>query len=626
MPFKGQHTLDLLKHGPAELRRAAENSGNLGIGEKLALCRALVISGEFKAIRRVLEPVATDNLEVADRIAAISFLAMSFRRDDPPKAMALMASVESMVARCADPLARANWSLIAGLLDMDSGKALAAESRYHEALRDFRSIDEILGVSWVCNTLGNLLFQIGHVDDAKAFIRKSLEIKEKHGDSRGRAISHGSLGRCEYAQGHLEAASREYHADLELSRQIGDTAGEAQMLCSLGEIALEKNNYAEAERLFEEAARAHVAPINLAHAHAGMAMAALERGDLNSAQASADKSRGLHGADSPWVAGYLATVDAMVLHSFGDTAGGIRLIRQTLDRLTAPTDVFTRIKLLYRLRDLLELAGQDAEAVRVMSEVLDKLCLCGADAEVGDLRRWMQRKDNAGTIKLALSRSFPPFLVDDIIGGNLLSPGQRKEHSRRQDLTVLFTDIRDFTVISQSMAPDELLDMLSDWFRETTKIVQAHGGLVDKFVGDAMMALFGVPDGAPDAAVRACRAALDIQQANRMRNLRREALENGVRFRVGVGIARGDAVVGFLGSHLRLSFTAIGTTVNLASRLEGATKEVPDAHILVNDAVALDPLVAADIAMAPVPPVDLKGIGPTPVWSVLGKNARKPSS
>ncbi|MFM7538522.1 MAG: adenylate/guanylate cyclase domain-containing protein, partial [Planctomycetota bacterium] len=117
-----------------------------------------------------------------------------------------------------------------------------------------------------------------------------------------------------------------------------------------------------------------------------------------------------------------------------------------------------------------------------------------------------------------------------------------------------------------------------------------------------------------------------IQQANRMRNLRREALENGVRFRVGVGIARGDAVVGFLGSHLRLSFTAIGTTVNLASRLEGATKEVPDAHILVNDAVALDPLVAADIAMAPVPPVDLKGIGPTPVWSVLGKNARKPSS
>ncbi|MFM7110676.1 MAG: hypothetical protein ACKO26_05990, partial [Planctomycetota bacterium] len=77
-----------------------------------------------------------------------------------------------------------------------------------------------------------------------------LEIKQMLGDSRGRAISHGSLGRCEYAQGHLEAASREYHADLELSRQIGDTAGEAQMLCSLGEIALEKNNYAEAERLF----------------------------------------------------------------------------------------------------------------------------------------------------------------------------------------------------------------------------------------------------------------------------------------------------------------------------------------------------------------------------------------
>ncbi|MFM7112445.1 MAG: hypothetical protein ACKO26_15000, partial [Planctomycetota bacterium] len=83
MPFKGQHALDLLKHGPAELRRSVENSGKLGIGEKLALCTALVISGEFNAIRQVLEPVATDNLEVADRIAVISYLAMSFRRDDP---------------------------------------------------------------------------------------------------------------------------------------------------------------------------------------------------------------------------------------------------------------------------------------------------------------------------------------------------------------------------------------------------------------------------------------------------------------------------------------------------------------------------------------------------------------
>lgn len=626
MPFQGQYALDLLKPGLGDLRRAVENSGNLGIGERLQLCRALIISGELNAIKQVLEPVAPDTLEAANRVAVVAYLALSLRRDNPGRASQLASSVEALVAACPDPLVRADWHLIAGLLDMDSGKALAAESRYHDALRDYRGAGEILGVSWACNALGNLLLQIGHVDDAKAFIRKSLGIKEQLGDIRGRAISHGSLGRCEYAQGNLEAAGREYHADLELSRQIGDTAGEAQMLCSLGEIALERNSYAEAERLFEEAAAANRTPINLAHAHAGMAMAALERGDLVSAQASADESRALQGSNSPWVAAYLTTVDAMILHSFGDTATGIRLIRQTLDTLTAPTDVFTRIKLLYRLRDLLELDGQDAEAVRVMSEALDKLCLCGADAEVGDLRRWMQRKDNSGTLKLALSRSFPPFLVDDIIEGNLLSPGQRKEHSRRQDLTVLFTDIRDFTVISQSMAPDDLLDMLSDWFRETTKIVQSHGGIVDKFVGDAMMALFGVPEAAPDAALRACRAALDIQQANRMRNLRREALENGVQFRVGVGIARGDAVVGFLGSHLRLSFTAIGTTVNLASRLEGATKEIPDAHILVNQSVALDPLACADIEMKPLPPVDLKGLGSTPVWSVVGEKKNPVSS
>ena len=127
--------------------------------------------------------------------------------------------------------------------------------------------------------------------------------------------------------------------------------------------------------------------------------------------------------------------------------------------------------------DLLELDGQDIEAVHVMSEALDKLCLCGAEAEVGDLRRWMSQKDNSGMLKLALSRCFPPFLVDDIVRGDMLSPLERKRHSRRQDITVLFTDIRDFTVISQTMAPDELLAMLSDWFPATTgEIIHVDGG------------------------------------------------------------------------------------------------------------------------------------------------------
>ena len=588
--------------------------------ETIALARSLSLLGSMDSVRNLLRPLRSDpdRLNTDEKISSAAFLALAERRVAPADARATVESVKTLVDDCLNLFARAEWRLVAGLVEMDGGNALAAERLLHASLRDFKDCGEGLGVSWVCNSLGHLLLQTGHVDDARAFILKSLDIKEKHEDIRGQAISHGALGRCCYVQDDLDGASREYHQDLTLSRLIGDLDGEAQMLCSLGELSIEKNDHAEAERLFNESARTSSSPVNLAHAYAGLAMAAMERGDLETAQNRADESRAVFPDSPPWVMAHLTAIDAKIRADCGDTAGGIRLIRQALEKITSPTDVFTRIKLLYRLRDLLEIDGQHVEAVHVMSEALDKLCLCGAEAEVGDLRRWMSQKDNSGMLKLALSRCFPPFLVDDIVRGDMLSPMERKRHSRRQDITVLFTDIRDFTVISQTMAPDELLAMLSDWFRETTKIVQAHGGVVDKFVGDAMMALFGVPDSRDDAPVNACLAALQIQEACLLRNLRREALGNGTQFHVGVGISKGDAVVGFLGSHLRLSFTAIGATVNLASRLESATKEVHGAHILVSDGVADDPLVRKKIQATPMPPVDLKGIGPTPVWSVTG--------
>lgn len=612
---------DLLRSGKAALAKdLLETIPHPTPRETIALARSLSLLGSMESVRNLLGPLRADTsrLDAEEKVLSAAYLALAERRVDPASAPATIESVEKLVADCPNQFTRAEWRFVAGLLKIDNGEALDAERLLHASLRDFKECGEELGVSWVCNSLGHLLLQTGHVDDARAFVLKSLETKEKHGDIRGQAISHGALGRCSYVQDDLDGASREYHQDLALSRLIGDIDGEAQMLCSLGEISAEKNDYAEAERLFAESARTSPSPVNLAHSYAGLAMAAMERGDIETAQNRADEARAVFPQSPPWVLAHLTAIDAKIRADCGDTAGGIRLIRQALDNITSPTDVFTRIKLLYRLRDLLEADGQHVEAVHVMSEALDKLCLCGAEAEVGDLRRWMSQKDNSGMLKLALSRCFPPFLVDDIVSGDMLSPMERKRHSRRQDITVLFTDIRDFTVISQTMEPDELLAMLSDWFRETTKIVQAHGGIVDKFVGDAMMAIFGVPDSRDDAPVSACQAALQILQACELRNLRREALENGTRFHVGVGISRGDAVVGFLGSHLRLSFTAIGATVNLASRLESATKEVHGAHILVSEAVANDPLVRGMIAATPMPPVDLKGIGPTPVWSVTG--------
>lgn len=122
------------------------------------------------------------------------------------------------------------------------------------------------------------------------------------------------------------------------------------------------------------------------------------------------------------------------------------------------------------------------------------------------------------------------------------------------------------------MNPAELIELLNEWFSEATRAIQRQGGLVDKFMGDAVMALFGVPDERPGTAADAVRTALEMRDALSAFNRRQQALGQA-QLRIGIGIASGEAVVGFIGSHLRQSYTAIGDVVNTASRLESATKE-----------------------------------------------------
>ncbi len=170
--------------------------------------------------------------------------------------------------------------------------------------------------------------------------------------------------------------------------------------------------------------------------------------------------------------------------------------------------------------------------------------------------------------KRRLSRFFSPAIIKEILSaqkeGSLLG-------SRRR-VTVLFSDIRGFTSLSEKLTPEEVVEMLREYLTAMTEIVFKHGGTVDKYIGDAIMALYGAPFDQPDHAVQAVRTALEFQDRIRVLSERWEA-KCGVRLRNGVGIHTGEAVVGTIGSEQRLEYTAIGDTVNLASRLEGLTKE-----------------------------------------------------
>ena len=160
-------------------------------------------------------------------------------------------------------------------------------------------------------------------------------------------------------------------------------------------------------------------------------------------------------------------------------------------------------------------------------------------------------------------------------------PSQLRLGGERRPITVLFSDIRGFTSIAEHLPPEALGEMLNQYLEAMTEIVFAHGGLLDKYIGDAVMAFWGSPVAVEDHAARGCRAALDMLAA--LADLNRRWQEEGLpRLGIRIGISSGNAIVGNFGSSARFSYTAVGDTVNLASRLEHLNKEF-GTDVLISD-------------------------------------------
>ena len=215
-----------------------------------------------------------------------------------------------------------------------------------------------------------------------------------------------------------------------------------------------------------------------------------------------------------------------------------------------------------------------------------------------------------------LSQFFSPAVVREVVrhkdDGSLTT-------SRRL-VTVLFSDIRGFTSLSEQLEPEQVAEMLREYLTEMTEIVFRNGGTVDKYIGDCVMALYNVPFEDPQHAIKAVRTGLEFQERTLAVSKRWEE-KLGIAIRNGVGINTGEAVVGTLGSKQRLEYTAIGDTINLGARLESITKDYKSNIIISESTWALvkDHFVTKELG-----DVTVKGkTRPVKIYAVLPDNIRK---
>lgn len=181
-------------------------------------------------------------------------------------------------------------------------------------------------------------------------------------------------------------------------------------------------------------------------------------------------------------------------------------------------------------------------------------------------------------VKNLFSKFHGSSVAEDLIKNDIAVGGTTK------NVTVFFSDIRGFTKFSEGKTPEEVVTMLNEYFAIMVKIINANGGVVDKFIGDAIMAVWGAPHSSARDTHNAVKACLEMRQAlEKLNNTRRNRGQTDIM--IGMGLHTGDAISGTIGSEERMEYTVIGDTVNMTSRIESSTKAF-GSDLLVSDIVA----------------------------------------
>jgi adenylate cyclase len=279
---------------------------------------------------------------------------------------------------------------------------------------------------------------------------------------------------------------------------------------------------------------------------------------------------------------------------------------------------------------VLVVAGLSATLGRDMVDMIAALRAAMQKVQAGDLHAQVSvtSNDELGDLAAGFNTMVDGLRKEEMIRklfGRYVTP-QVAEHAIAhgaelggQEIvaTILFTDIRDFTALTERLPPEVLIALLNRYFEAMSAVISQHGGLINKFGGDSLLAIFGAPlnpiSHQADAALLAAEGLLEtLEVFNRAQRSRGEPM-----LRMGIGVASGPVVAGNVGSQARMEYTVIGDTVNLASRLQSLTKERPT-EVLIDQETAQR--ASSSILLQPLGEIKVRGKDePVAIYTLAGK-------
>ena len=267
----------------------------------------------------------------------------------------------------------------------------------------------------------------------------------------------------------------------------------------------------------------------------------------------------------------------------------LRMVVTVMRQIMSTSDLSRRVEILYK-----DETGELGHSFNLMTEELEKA--------YKQIKGYALKAVVAQHREQKIRNIFQKYVPEAVIKEFFANPESMLVGQDRV-LAVLFSDIRGFTTLSEGMPPNEVVESLNTYFGPMVKIIIEHKGIVDKYIGDAIMATFGAPVHYGDEAYQAVTSGFDMLDALKLFNAG-QLTKGRPQFKIGIGINYGEVTVGNIGSEQKMDYTVIGDMVNLASRLEGLTK-VYHEEMIVSEPLVND--LAGKIPCRPIDKVAVKG-------------------